>query len=176
MRHKIKGRKLNRTSSHRKALLINLASALLKHELIKTTLPKAKELRPFIEKLMTVAKNETLPNRRKLLSVLNDKELVNKLFSDIAPRIKDRKGGYTRIMHCGFRVGDKAPMAVIEFVDRKAEETSKQKVANETSADKKKNTPVKATKTEVKASPKKAAVKKTAAKTESASKENNTKK
>jgi large subunit ribosomal protein L17 len=118
MRHKLKGRKLNRTSSHRKALLINLTSALLKHELIKTTLPKAKELRPFVEKIMTIAKTDNLSNRRRVLSVVKDKELVAKLFSDIATRIKARNGGYTRIMHYGFRVGDKAPMAVIELVDR----------------------------------------------------------
>jgi large subunit ribosomal protein L17 len=118
MRHKLKGRKLNRTSSHRKALLINLASALLKHELIKTTLPKAKELRPFVEKIMTIAKVDSLANRRRVLSVIKDHDLVNKLFSDIATRIKDRKGGYTRIMHYGFRVGDKAPMSIIELVDR----------------------------------------------------------
>ncbi len=118
MRHKLKGRKLNRTSSHRKALLINLTSALLKHELIKTTLPKAKELRPFIEKIMTIAKIDNLSNRRKVLCVIKDKELVNKLFLDIGLRIKDRKGGYTRIMHYGFRAGDKAPMAIIELVDR----------------------------------------------------------
>jgi len=133
MRHKLKGRKLNRTSSHRKALLMNLSIALLKHELIKTTLPKAKELRPFVEKLMTIAKTDNLANRRRLLSILNnDKETVNKLFSDIVPRIKTRNGGYTRIMHCGFRAGDKAPMAVIELVDRNdSENTESKKAAND---------------------------------------------
>lgn len=122
MRHKIQGRKLNRTSSHRRALLINLTTALLKHELIKTTLPKAKELRSFAEKVMTVSKVDNLPNRRKLLSILRDGEIVNKLLSDIGPRIKNRNGGYIRIMHYGFRVGDKAPMALIELVDRKTEQ------------------------------------------------------
>ncbi len=118
MRHKLKGRKLNRTSSHRKALLVNLASALLRHGLIKTTLPKAKELRPFVEKLLTLSKTDNLSNRRKSLSCIKDKDLVVKLFSEISLSIKDRNGGYTRVMHCGFRVGDKAPMAIIELIDR----------------------------------------------------------
>jgi large subunit ribosomal protein L17 len=99
--------------------LINLSIALIENEIIKTTLPKAKELRPFIEKLMTISKKDTLINRRSILSVIKNKELVTKLFSDISIRIKDRDGGYTRIMHNGFRAGDKAPMAVIELVDRK---------------------------------------------------------
>ncbi|MFT6106224.1 MAG: large subunit ribosomal protein L17 [Rickettsiales bacterium] len=119
MKHAIKGRKLNRTSSHRKALFINLTKSLLKHELIKTTLPKAKDLRPFIEKIITLSKVDSLSNRRQALSVLNDKDLVGKLFSDIGPRVKDRDGGYTRIMKFGFRSGDKAPMAIIELVDKK---------------------------------------------------------
>ena len=127
MRHKIKGRKLNRTSSHRKALLINLACALLKHGLIKTTLPKAKELRPFVEKLMTASKTDTLSNRRIVLSVVKDKELVDKLFSTISLSIKNRNGGYTRIMHYGFRAGDRAPMALIELVDRNLEKQSHDK-------------------------------------------------
>lgn len=132
MRHKIKGRKLNRTSSHRKALLINLACALLKHGLIKTTLPKAKELRPFVEKIMTTSKIDSLANRRMVYSVIKDKELVAKLFSTISLSIKDRNGGYTRIMHYGFRTGDKAPMALIELVDREIEkkpEENKKSVA-----------------------------------------------
>lgn len=123
MKHKIKGRKLNRTSSHRKSLFMNLSNALLKHELIKTTLPKAKDLRPFIEKIITLAKIDSLSNRRRALSILRDKELVSKLFSDIAPRVKDRNGGYTRIMKFGFRAGDKAPMAVIELVDKTNKES-----------------------------------------------------
>lgn len=118
MKHGIKGRKLSRTSSHRKALFINLASALIKNELIKTTLPKAKDLRPIVEKLITISKVDSLANRRSVLSVLKNQELVNKLFSDIADRVKDRNGGYTRIIKFGFRAGDKADMAIIELVDK----------------------------------------------------------
>lgn len=118
MKHGIKGRKLNRTSSHRKALFSNLSNALLKHEMIKTTLPKAKDLRPFIEKIITTAKIDSLANRRRVLAILKDEELVNKLFSDIAKRVEKRNGGYVRIMKFGFRTGDKAPMAVVELVDR----------------------------------------------------------
>lgn len=124
MRHKIKGRKLNRTSSHRKSLLINLATALFRHESINTTLPKAKELRPFAEKIMTLAKSDNLSSKRKVYSVIKEKALVDKLFSDIAERIKDRNGGYTRIMHNGFRSGDKAPMAIIQLVDFVVEDDS----------------------------------------------------
>jgi large subunit ribosomal protein L17 len=119
MKHAIKGRKLNRTSSHRKSLFMNLSNALLKHELIKTTLPKAKDLRPFVEKIITLAKVDSLANRRRAISILRDKELVGKLFDDIGPRLKERNGGYTRIMKFGFRTGDKAPMAIIELVDKK---------------------------------------------------------
>jgi len=118
MKHGIKGRKLNRTSSHRKALFMNLSNALFKNELIKTTLPKAKDLRPIVEKLITLAKVDSLSNRRLVLAVLKNEELVNKLFVDIAPRSKDRNGGYTRIMKFGFRTGDKADMAIIELVDK----------------------------------------------------------
>lgn len=112
------GRKLNRTSAHRKALLMNLSNSLLKHEQIKTTLPKAKELKPFVEKFITLAKKGDLHSRRQVLSVLHDLEIVNKLFSDIAKRCENRIGGYTRIMKFGFRTGDAAPMAIIELVDR----------------------------------------------------------
>ena len=118
MKHGIKGRKLNRTSAHRKSLFMNLSNALLKNELIKTTLPKAKDLRPFVEKIITLAKVDNLTNRRRALSILRNEELVNKLFSDIAVRVKSRNGGYTRIMKFGFRTGDKAPMAIVELVDR----------------------------------------------------------
>ncbi len=118
MIHGIKHRKLNRTSSHRKALFMNLSNSLLDKELIKTTLPKAKELRPIIEKIITLSKVDSLTNRRKVLSVIRDKELVNKLFSDIGSRVRNRNGGYTRIMKFGFRTGDKAPMAIIELVDK----------------------------------------------------------
>ena len=118
MRHGMSGRKLNRTSSHRKALLMNLANSLIKHEQIKTTLPKAKELRPYVEKLITLGKKGQLSNKRQAISILHDLEVVNKLFSDIAKRYENRNGGYIRIMKYGFRTGDAAPMAIIELVDR----------------------------------------------------------
>ncbi|HSQ97248.1 MAG TPA: 50S ribosomal protein L17 [Rickettsiales bacterium] len=118
MRHGISGRKLNRTSSHRGALLINLANSLLKHEQIKTTLPKAKELKPFVEKIITLGKNNDLHHKRQAISILQDLETVDKVFSNLAKRYENRKGGYTRIMKFGFRSGDSAPMAVIELVDR----------------------------------------------------------
>lgn len=112
------GRKLNRTSSHRKALLMNLANSLLKHEQIKTTLPKAKELRPYVEKLITLGKKGNLNNRKQAISTLHDLDVVNKLFSDIAKRYENRNGGYVRIIKFGFRTGDASPMAIIELVDR----------------------------------------------------------
>ncbi len=121
MKHGIKSRKLNRTSAHRGALLSNLAQALLKHETIKTTLPKAKDLRPYVEKIITIAKKDSLFNRRRIMAIFGgNQELVNKLFSDIGVRVIGRNGGYTRIMHFGFRTGDKAPMAVIELVDKQS--------------------------------------------------------
>jgi large subunit ribosomal protein L17 len=134
MKHGIKRRKLNRTSSHRKALLNNLSISFLQHEAIKTTLPKAKELRSFVEKVITLSKIDNLSNRRKALSVLKDKELVNKLFKDIGPRVKNRNGGYTRIMHFGFRTGDKAPMAFIELVDRVATPKDSKKKSSDSDA------------------------------------------
>lgn len=120
MRHGVGGRKLNRTASHRKAMLANMASALIKHEQIITTLPKAKELRPYVEKLVTQGKKATLHARRQVLAQLPDTDhsLVEKLFGALAPRYAQRHGGYTRVMKAGFRYGDNAPMAVIEFVDR----------------------------------------------------------
>lgn len=118
MRHGMSGRKLNRTSSHRKALLMNLANSLIKHEQIKTTLPKAKELRPYVEKLITLGKKGELSNRKQAISALHDLEVVNKLFSDIAKRYENRNGGYIRIIKFGFRNGDASPMAIIELVDR----------------------------------------------------------
>ena len=118
MRHNKSGRKLNRNSSHRKAMFSNMANSLFDHEIIKTTLPKAKELRRVAEPLITLAKNDSVANRRSAFSKLRDKEMVGKLFNDLAPRYKDRPGGYTRIMKCGFRSGDSAPMAYIELVDR----------------------------------------------------------
>ena len=118
MRHQMAGRKLNRTKEHRKALFKNLAQALVKHEQITTTLPKAKELRPIVEKLVTTARTDTLANRRRVISQLQDKKLADKLFTTLAERYKERPGGYTRIMKAGFRYGDMAPLAIIEFVDR----------------------------------------------------------
>ncbi|MDO9459881.1 MAG: 50S ribosomal protein L17 [Alphaproteobacteria bacterium] len=120
MRHGVGGRKLNRTASHRKAMLANMASALIKHEQIVTTLPKAKELRPYVEKLVTQGKKATLHARRRVLAQLPDSDrlLVEKLFGTLAPRYAARHGGYTRVMRAGFRYGDNAPLAVIEFVDR----------------------------------------------------------
>jgi len=118
MKHAIKGRKLNRNTAHRKALMRNLSIALLEKEIIKTTLPKAKELRPFVEKLITIAKKNSVENRRQLVSILGNEKIVERIYKEITPRISDRKGGYTRILKFGYRVGDKAPMAIIELVDR----------------------------------------------------------
>ncbi|ABE05118.1 50S ribosomal protein L17 [Rickettsia sp. MEAM1 (Bemisia tabaci)] len=118
MRHKIKGRKLNVTSSHRKAMLANMAVSLVTHEQIKTTLPKAKELRPYIEVLVTKAKDNNLAARRNILSKIKDKKAIEKLIDVLGVRYKDRPGGYTRIVKAGFRYGDLAPIAYIEFVDR----------------------------------------------------------
>jgi large subunit ribosomal protein L17 len=118
MRHGMSGRKLNRTKAHRKALLSNMAAALVKHEQIVTTLPKAKELRPYVEKLVTLGKKGTLAHRRQAASIMGDEAMAKKLFDTMAERYKDRQGGYTRIMKAGFRYGDNAPLAVIEFVDR----------------------------------------------------------
>jgi len=117
MRHGLRGRKFNRTSGERKALFLNLACSLIKHEQIKTTLPKAKDLRPYVEKLITIAAKNTLAARRHALSILRDRDVVSKLISDIAPRFASRPGGYTRIIKAGSRFGDNAPMAIIEFVD-----------------------------------------------------------
>ena len=125
MRHGNSGRKLGRTSSHRKAMFKNMAAALLKHEQISTTLPKAKELRPIVEKLVTLGKKGGLAMRRQAISEMRDRDQVKKLFDVLAPRYKDRHGGYTRIIKAGFRYGDNAPMAVIEFVDRDADAKGK---------------------------------------------------
>ena len=118
MRHRQSGRKLNRTSSHRKSLFKNMAQALLKHEQIVTTLPKAKELKRVIEKLITLGKKGNLHSRRLAFNQIRDKDMVSKLFDSLAKRYSDRKGGYTRVLKAGFRYGDSAPMAVIELVDR----------------------------------------------------------
>lgn len=121
MRHGMSGRKLNRTSSHRKALFSNMANALIKHEQIKTTLPKAKELRPVVEKLVTLGKRGNLHARRQAFAMLRDNNMTAKLFDTLATRYADRPGGYTRVLKAGFRYGDAAPMAIIEFVDRDPE-------------------------------------------------------
>ena len=118
MRHGMSGRKLNRTSSHRKAMFANMAVALLKHEQITTTLPKAKELRPVVEKLITLGKRGDLHARRQAISQIRDVAMVKKLFDVLGPRYKERKGGYTRILKAGFRYGDNAAVGVIELVDR----------------------------------------------------------
>jgi large subunit ribosomal protein L17 len=118
MRHAVAGRKLGRTTSHRKALFSNLAAALIKHEQIKTTLPKAKELRPVVEKLVTLGKKGGLAARRQILASIKDDKLADKLLTTLAERYKARAGGYTRVLKAGFRYGDMAAMAIIEFVDR----------------------------------------------------------
>lgn len=118
MRHGNRGRKLNRPSAHRMAMFANMAAALVKHEQIVTTLPKAKDLRPIVEKLVTLAKKGDLSARRRAISEMRDEVQVKKLFDVLGPRYKDRAGGYTRVLKAGFRYGDSAPMAVIEFVDR----------------------------------------------------------
>lgn len=121
MRHRHSGRQLNRNSSHRKAMFRNMTASLLEHEVIKTTLPKAKELRRVAEPLITLAKTDSVANRRLAFDRLRSKSAVGKLFVDIGPRFQERPGGYTRILKCGFRAGDKAPMAYIELVDRQVE-------------------------------------------------------
>jgi large subunit ribosomal protein L17 len=118
MRHRKSGRHLNRNSSHRKAMFSNMANSLFANEIIKTTLPKAKELRRVAEPLITMAKEDSVSKRRLAFSRLRDKATVGKLFNELGPRYKERAGGYTRIMKCGFRPGDAAPMAYIELVDR----------------------------------------------------------
>jgi large subunit ribosomal protein L17 len=118
MRHRQSNRKLNRTTSHRLAMFRNMSNSLLKHEVIKTTLPKAKELRRFVEPLITLGKEPTLANHRLAFDRLRDREMVVKLFGELGPRYKTRPGGYLRILKYGFRVGDNAPMALVELVDR----------------------------------------------------------
>jgi large subunit ribosomal protein L17 len=118
MRHGNSGRKLNRTSSHRKAMFANMAASLIEHEQIVTTLPKAKDLRPIVEKLVTLGKRGDLHARRQAISALRNENAVRRLFETLAPRYASRNGGYLRIMKAGFRYGDNAPLAVIEFVDR----------------------------------------------------------
>ncbi|MCF6323679.1 MAG: 50S ribosomal protein L17 [Gammaproteobacteria bacterium] len=127
MRHRQSGRKLNRTSSHREAMFKNMSASLVTHEMIRTTLPKAKELRGVVEPLITLAKNDTVANRRLAFARVRDRDVVTKLFNELGPRYKERPGGYVRILKCGFRDGDSAPMAIVELVDRplpEAEEDS----------------------------------------------------
>lgn len=118
MRHRKSGRHLNRDSSHRKAMFRNMACSLLEHEVIKTTVPKAKELKRVAEPLITLAKNDSVANRRLAFSRIGSKAVVGKLFSELGPRYQERPGGYTRILKCGFRTGDAAPMAFVELIDR----------------------------------------------------------
>ena len=136
MRHGNAGRKLNRTHSHRKAMLSNMANALIKHEQIKTTLPKAKELKPYVEKLITLGKRGDLHARRQAATTLQDDAMVSKLFDTLAGRYGERSGGYTRVLRAGFRYGDAAPMAVIELVDRdedaKGQDSGPVEMADET--------------------------------------------
>jgi large subunit ribosomal protein L17 len=140
MRHGLSGRKLGRPSGHRRALFANLAASLIKHEQIKTTLPKAKDLRPYVEKLVTLGKRGDQHARRQAYAVLRNEAATSKLFGPLAERYKERKGGYTRVLKAGFRYGDMAPMAVIEFVDRDPEAKGKdsgpvQQTAEEETAD-----------------------------------------
>lgn len=118
MRHRNSGRNFSRTSSHRKAMFKNMMVSMLKHELIKTTVPKAKELRMFIEPIITLAKIDSVHNRRLAFARLRDREIVTKLFNEIGPHFKNRAGGYLRVLKCGFRKGDNAPMAIVELVGR----------------------------------------------------------
>ena len=122
MNHRKAGRKFGRNSSHRKAMFQNMSVSILKHEMIKTTVAKAKELRRFVEPLITLAKTDSVANRRLAFARLRDKALVAKLFTDIGPRCADRPGGYLRVLKCGFRAGDSAPMAIVQLVDQ-AEQT-----------------------------------------------------
>ncbi len=120
MRHRKSGRQLNRNSSHREAMFRNMSNSLIRHELIKTTLPKAKELRRVVEPLITLGKSDSVSNRRLAFSRMRDNETVGKLFAELGPRYQDRPGGYLRILKCGYRPGDAAPMAYVELVDRPA--------------------------------------------------------
>lgn len=124
MRHRNIGRQLSRNTAHREAMLRNMTASLLRHEMIKTTLPKAKELRRVAEPLITMAKEDSLAKRRLAFARIRDREVVGKLFGELGPRYKARPGGYLRILKCGYRDGDSAPMAIVELVDRPAEESS----------------------------------------------------
>ena len=134
MRHRNIGRQLSRSSSHRKATLKNLTSALFRHEIIRTTLPKAKELRRVAEPMITMAKTDSLARRRMIFSRLRDRDMVTKLFNDLGPRFKARPGGYLRILKCGFRAGDNAPMALVELMDRPADVGAASKATTQAAA------------------------------------------
>ncbi len=131
MRHRNSGRQLNRNSSHRKAMFKNMAASLFHNEIIKTTLPKAKELRRVAEPLITMAKNDSVSKRRMAFARLRDRDAVTKLFNELGPRYQDRPGGYLRILKCGFRAGDSAPMAIVELVDRPVEEAVEEEAGEE---------------------------------------------
>ena len=131
MRHRNSGRQLNRNSSHRKAMFRNMAASMLEHEMIRTTLPKAKELRRVVEPLITLAKKDSVANRRLAFSRLRDREVVTKLFNELGPRYESRPGGYLRILKCGFRTGDNAPMAIVELVDRPMDTAAEKDTATE---------------------------------------------
>ena len=131
MRHRYSGRKLNKTGTHKRAMFRNMTASLVEHELIKTTLPKAKELRRFAEPLITLAKDDSVANRRLVFDRLRNKEAVGKLFSDLGPRYQERPGGYLRILKCGMRTGDNAPMAYVELVDREIVEVEEEAEAVE---------------------------------------------
>ena len=131
MRHRKSGRHFNRTSSHRQAMFRNMSASLLRHELIRTTVPKAKELRRVVEPLITMAKSDSVSRRRLAFSRLRDRDMVTKLFGELGPRYQERPGGYLRILKCGFRAGDKAPMAIVELVDRPIIEDDDDEVEND---------------------------------------------
>ncbi|HSS64795.1 MAG TPA: 50S ribosomal protein L17 [Gammaproteobacteria bacterium] len=128
MRHRKSGRHLNRTSSHRRAMFMNMSASLVRHEFIRTTVPKAKELRRVVEPLITMAKQDSVAKRRIAFARLRDRQSVTKLFNELGPRYKDRPGGYMRILKCGFRPGDRAPMAYVELVDRPVETTEAEEI------------------------------------------------
>ena len=132
MRHRNSGRKLNRNSTHRKAMFRNMSASLFDHEIIRTTVPKAKELRRKAEPLITLAKTDSVANRRLAFSRLRDRDIVSKLFDELGPRYKERPGGYLRILKCGFRPGDNAPMAIVELVDRPIQAEVVEESAGET--------------------------------------------
>ena len=135
MRHRHSGRQLNRNSSHRKAMFRNMTASLVEHELIKTTVAKAKELRGYAEPLITLAKNDSVANRRLAFDRTRSKEAVGKLFTELGPRYQERPGGYIRILKCGYRTGDKAPMAFVELVDRPVPEVEEADTVEESGAD-----------------------------------------